>query len=139
MDLLSDLDATRSACFRGWIGRDRKVPAAMVATFDEFCGLALAARPRIDCLRALAGRRRLSGNRIGDLAIPASGVWLFSSADMRAKRSTATSASPTSRRHFYRNDFLQRIPCSETGHPRSRTILFGQEHRAKFDVRSHRG
>ena len=59
MDLLSNLDAARSARVRSHDCRDREIPASIMAAADKLFDLALAACSRADRLCPMAGRRRL--------------------------------------------------------------------------------
>src|SRR5206468_1162843 len=54
MDLLSNLDATRSARVRSCDCRDRKISAAIVATADNLDDLALGACSLADCLQRIS-------------------------------------------------------------------------------------
>src|SRR5260370_15112056 len=71
MDLLSNLDAARSARVRSCDCRDPKISAAIVATADKLDDLALGACSRADCVRPLARRKRVHQFQRMRLAISA--------------------------------------------------------------------
>src|SRR5439155_5539891 len=124
VDLLSILDSARSARLRRCARRNRKVPTALVETIDEFCDLALAARSRADQLWLISWRRRRPHSRRLHLAISAHRTRHGWSSDLRAKSTLDFSADKNSRRSVRRQHRLQRLPDTETCHPRGRAVLF---------------
>ena len=130
VDLLPILDSARSARLRRCPRRDRKVSAAVVETIDGFCDLALAARSSADQLWPISWRRRQCHRRCLHLAISAHRIRDGCDSDLRAKSALDFSADKNSGRSVHRQHCLQRVPDTETRHPRGRTVLFISQHPA---------
>ena len=138
VDLLSILDSARSARPRRCARRDRKIPAALVGTIDEFCDLALAACLGADQLWLISRRRRQSHRRRLHLAISAHRTRHGWTPHLRAKSAVDFSTDKDSGRSVRCQHRLQRVPDTETRHPRGRAVLFISQHPAHICDRSCR-
>ena len=125
MDLLSNLDATRSA--RAWSCdcRDREIPASIVAAADKFRDLALGACSRADCVRALARRKRLHQFQRLRLAVSADCDRHGCAVDLRAEPAPAVKVVRDPRRGVRRQHRLQRLSRAKGRYPRCGGILPG--------------
>jgi hypothetical protein len=138
VDLLSNLDPTRSARVRSCPGSNREISTNLVATPHQLGTLALATRARANRLRTVPRRNRRPHRLCVRLAIPTHRRRHGRAPCLCGESAATVPSSCNSWRRLHRQHRLQRLPDSETRHSRVRSVLHKLQHPADICARSCR-